>query len=143
MTGAPQPRHLPVSRPASFFALSKHSRLRRSSEIEEVLEKGVRRKSGVLMCHSAILRRAGGDGPMHPRAAFVVSRRHWPRAVDRNRIKRLMREGFRLHRHRLLRQDLALVLRFTGHTKPGFRDLCEHLCCIFDWINQTEPPALD
>lgn len=46
------------------------------------------------------------------RAGVVVSKRTFRRAVDRNRAKRLLREAFRLSRHRLAPDvDVILIAR--------------------------------
>jgi ribonuclease P protein component len=47
------------------------------------------------------------------RAGVVVSKRTFRRAVDRNRAKRLMREAFRLSRHRL-KPDVDMILIARG-----------------------------
>lgn len=60
------------------------------------------------------------------KAAFSVSKRNFKRAVDRNRIKRLMREAFRLHVIRLrqgLQQEhlqLQIIIVFTGKSIPTY-----------------------
>lgn len=46
-----------------------------------------------------------------PRLGMAVSRRVAPRAVDRNRIRRRIRETFRLHRPQLPPRDYVVVAR--------------------------------
>jgi ribonuclease P protein component len=48
-----------------------------------------------------------------PRLGLIVPRRVLPRAVDRNRFKRVLREWFRLNRDRLGSQDI--LVRLTGN----------------------------
>lgn len=47
----------------------------------------------------------------HARLGLAVSRRVASRAVERNRIKRLIRESFRLHQSQLAGHDLVVVAR--------------------------------
>lgn len=64
------------------------------------------------------------------KAGFSVSKRNFKHSVDRNRIKRLLREGYRLHKHSLMdkladRQiTLEVFFVFTDRTLPTF-DLVE------------------
>jgi ribonuclease P protein component len=63
--------------------------------------------------------------PVPSQALFTVSRRNFKKAHDRNRIKRLMREGYRLnksvHNHTLSERgkQAALMFIFTGRTEPS------------------------
>jgi ribonuclease P protein component len=50
-----------------------------------------------------------------PRLGLIIPRRLVPRAVDRNRIKRVLREWFRRNRDRLGSRDI--LVRLTGN--PG------------------------
>lgn len=47
----------------------------------------------------------------YPRLGMVVSRRAAHRAVKRNRLKRLIRESFRLHQHQLPNADIVVLAR--------------------------------
>ncbi|WP_343862439.1 ribonuclease P protein component [Aliiglaciecola litoralis] len=45
----------------------------------------------------------------HPRLGITVSKKRVRKAHDRNRVKRLIRESFRLNQHRLLNTDIVVV----------------------------------
>jgi len=59
-------------------------------------------------------------------AAFSVSTRNFKRAIDRNRIKRLMRESYRLQKTTLQleveenHKNIALFFIFTGKELPDY-----------------------
>ncbi|MCK3658310.1 ribonuclease P protein component [Pasteurellaceae bacterium Pebbles2] len=47
----------------------------------------------------------------HPRLGLTVAKKHLKRAHDRNRIKRLCRESFRLLQHELPAYDFVIVAK--------------------------------
>lgn len=47
----------------------------------------------------------------HPRLGLTVAKKHLKRAHDRNRIKRLCRESFRLLQHNLPNYDFVVVAK--------------------------------
>ncbi|MXN88163.1 ribonuclease P protein component [Pasteurella canis] len=47
----------------------------------------------------------------HPRLGLTVAKKHLKRAHDRNRIKRLCRESFRLLQHTLPHYDFVIVAK--------------------------------
>ena len=75
------------------------------------------------------------DGP--PRgplqAGFGASRRNFKKAVDRNRIKRLSREGYRLQKEPLLRKlqekglSMAIFFIYTGRELPDYPTVTEKI----------------
>src|SRR5579859_1536815 len=55
----------------------------------------------------------------HPRLGLAISKRVSKRAVERNRIKRLVRESFRRARQQLPPVDLMVMARAEACTQPG------------------------
>jgi len=47
----------------------------------------------------------------HPRLGLAISKKSAKRAVDRNRIKRIFRESFRLHQHKLPNVDIIAMCK--------------------------------
>lgn len=47
----------------------------------------------------------------HPRIGFVISKKNIRRAVNRNRVRRIMRESFRLNQHKLPPYDFVILAR--------------------------------
>lgn len=68
--------------------------------------------------------------------AFSVPKRRFKHAVDRNRIKRQMREVYRTNKndlHTVLRsrqKQIALALLFTGKDGPEFVELKEKIILV-------------
>lgn len=47
----------------------------------------------------------------HPRIGFVISKKNIRRAVKRNRVRRIIRESFRLNQHNLPNIDMVILAR--------------------------------
>jgi ribonuclease P protein component len=61
----------------------------------------------------------------HARLGLAISKRVSKRAVERNRIKRLLRESFRQVRHQLPPVDLVVMAREQAAGLPGTELLAE------------------
>lgn len=51
------------------------------------------------------------NGLPHPRIGLTVAKRHVKRANQRNRVKRVIRESFRLNQHQLPAIDIVVLVR--------------------------------
>ncbi len=56
-----------------------------------------------------------------PRLGLAVSKKNFKRAVDRNLIKRVIRESFRLHQQDLVGLDIVVMSRSTTNVKDSNR----------------------
>ena len=87
------------------FAFPKSLHLRKPAEFAAVYDGRVRESRGPLLVY------ARPNGLPHPRVGLSTSRKVG-NAVRRNRIRRLLREAFRLMQHDLPRgYDLVVVVR--------------------------------
>ena len=81
-----------------------------------------------------------------PQVLISVSKRTFKRAVDRNRLKRLIREAYRLNRYRLTEQpgghEIALLgIIFTGKEKSPLTLVEKKLISAFHRLLGKTPEA--
>ena len=62
-----------------------------------------------------------GNGKKNARLGIVASKKSLPDAVDRNRIKRIIREAFRQHSIKSNPLDMVVMVRRAYAQKPGAR----------------------
>ena len=93
------------------FGLDPARRLRQKAEFESLLRQGTRRSLDGYTLYLA--RRDAGSA----RLGMLISRKHAARAVMRNRIKRCIREAFRLEQERL--GPLDVLVRPPYGVKPS------------------------
>lgn len=73
------------------------------------------------------------NGAQGARLGIAVSKRNIPRAVDRNRLKRTVRESFRLHRSRLGPVDVVVLISAPALTteratmRNGLQDIWDRI----------------
>ena len=91
--------------PALDRGFPRAARLLKASQFRRVFQRALR----VTDQYFTILARANGQQP--PRLGLAISKKQIRRAVDRNRIKRLVRESFRHRQADLQGFDLVVMAR--------------------------------
>jgi ribonuclease P protein component len=111
-TPGPRPGPPRGLRSSSQFGFTREQRLRRKAQITSVLARGRPTGSGTMRLHSI-------PNETGPRLGVIAGRHAWPRAVDRNRFRRLAREIFRLLQHRLQPRDYIVRARNPQRSAPS------------------------
>lgn len=125
---------------AKKFTLKKEERLKRRKIIEKLFSEGR------AVTAFPIRVQYKKDDPLLTvplQAGFSVSSRNFKKAVDRNRIKRLMREAYRLQKAPLeqalqtKQQHLALFLIYTGKELPEYALVSNKIDVVLKKLLQT------
>ena len=86
---------------------------------------------------------------IHLQAGFSVSKRHFKKAVDRNRIKRLMREAYRLQKNELELiikphpVNLVFFIIYTGKDLPDYSLVFEKVKGILLKLQKISNETID
>ena len=105
------------------YKLSGAQRLKSSKRIEELFATGKTAKAFPL------LMRFSASAETDHKTAFAVSKRNFKRAVDRNRVKRLMREAYRLEKNEHLTSSARYLILFiyAGKNLPTLNELRQQM----------------
>ncbi|WP_457568602.1 ribonuclease P protein component [Desulfurobacterium sp.] len=98
------------------FTLAGDERIKKTRDFKSVFEAG-KSLGGSTVALYFVMKNTG-----KPRAGFIASKRFSKRAVDRNRAKRLMREVFRLNKHKLVPCDIVFIAR-KGLKGASYKDV--------------------
>jgi ribonuclease P protein component len=101
------------------FTFTKSQHLRSKADFERVYARRCKAADGVLLVFTA------SNGSLATRIGLSVSKKHGP-AVVRNRLKRLLREAFRLVQHQIP-SGLDLIVIPLAKEKAGLLDYQESL----------------
>src|SRR5450432_4831663 len=120
------------------YSLGKSERLKSRKQIDALFEKG---KKLSLFPFRLMYRAEPGMGEI--KAGFTVSSKNFPRAVDKNRIKRLCRECYRLQKMDLETEVLKnkcllhLFFIYTGKEIISYEPFSKSIKQILDKLTQS------
>ncbi|QBA65673.1 ribonuclease P protein component [Muriicola soli] len=100
----------------------KEEKLKHQKQIQEVFAKG----SSVTVFPLKLLYLKWERGDSNFKAGFSVPKRNFKSAVERNRLKRLLREAYRLNKHGIFNKtegNYALMFLYLGKELPSFPDV--------------------
>lgn len=125
---------------AKQFTLKKAERLKRRKIIEQLFGEGRAVSTFPIRVQYKLVDELLAE-PLQ--AGFSASSRTFKRAVDRNRIKRLMREAYRLQKAQLeqalqtKQRRVALFFIYTGKELPEYALIKEKMDVVLKKLVQT------
>ncbi|MHB1147800.1 MAG: ribonuclease P protein component [Lutibacter sp.] len=113
------------------FTLGKEEKLKSRKLIEHLFAEGKRVKSFPLQL---IYLQISHDSEFPVKVGFSVPKRVVKLAVDRNRIKRMMREAYRLNKYLIsekIKEPYIFMFIYTAKEEPKYADLVEIFKKVF------------
>lgn len=111
--------------------------LKSSLAIKEVMDADQSVYSYPIKCYYDFSERLDG---VHTQLAVTVPKKRFHHAVDRNYLKRLMREGYRLQKHQLAVSEgrcCRMCWIYVAKEMSTFADVQEAAAAVFQKINQV------
>lgn len=118
------------------FGFGKKDRLKRYKTIKALFSGG--ESIGAYPLRLVWIDLERGTLPHFSQIAFAVGRKHFKKATQRNRIRRLLREAWRLNKHRVeesleaSERDWAFILIYTGKEELPFGQIQSALVKLID-----------
>ncbi|MBT8271016.1 MAG: ribonuclease P protein component [Flavobacteriaceae bacterium] len=118
----------------------KKDKLKSRKVIEKLFRQG---KALTVFPLRLIFLPADFDDDSKIKAGFSVSSRVFKKAVDRNRIKRLMRESYRLNKNDHFNNfttSCALMILYIGNTEPTFEQIDKTMIAVLSKLDDALAP---
>jgi ribonuclease P protein component len=124
---------------AKQFTLGKNERLKSRKSIEQLFSEGKK----IIVAPYRVLYSVSGAANT-PSLLFTagVSAKHFKKAVDRNRIKRLTREAWRLQKNELGKRIMSTTIQlhvffiYTGKELPEYEEVFKKAGMIIDKLEK-------
>ena len=127
---------------AKLFTLSKSERLKSRKQIEQLFKGGKRLPVSPFYIYYLLRPLTTRDSGLTLKFGVGVSAKNFKRAVDRNRIKRLVRESYRLQKPNFREvvkannQQLNLFFIYTGKELPDYKVIYDKVAMALQKISR-------
>jgi ribonuclease P protein component len=124
-----------------LYTLNKSERLKSRKQIEQLFKEGKRLSVSPFLIYYLLEAPSVNDSRLSTRLAVGVSSKNFKKAVDRNRIKRLIRESYRLQKPNFSNalkgnnQQLNLFFIFTGKELPDYKFVYDRVAIALQKIS--------
>jgi len=126
----------------NVYTLNKSARLKSRKQIEQLFKEGKKISIYPLNVHYQLMPLTTHSG-LTIQFGVGVSSRNFKRAVDRNRIKRLIRESYRLLKLdfsdviKRNKQQLNVFIIYTGKELPDYKFIYDKVAIALQKISAT------
>jgi len=120
------------------FTLGKNKKLKSRKTISQLFVEGYSVKSFPL---KMIFLPVETSQEQITKVSFSVPKRNFKHAVDRNRIKRLLREAYRLHQYEFFKDNdkvYNIMFIYMNRTMPTYVQVEEKLIKLFTKFNSLD-----
>jgi len=137
-------RDLSASDQPARFSLQKNEILRGEKQFRRLIHNGNVVSSGKIKCYYIVERAIRDDSQISVKVGFSVPRRTVRKAIDRNHLKRLMRESFRTQKPMLVEYlkkthhslDILFIYRSKTNQHPRSMKLADVQADITGVLNR-------
>lgn len=126
------------------FTFQKEERLSKKKLIDELFKSG---SSFYLHPFKILWLEKAGELPFPAQVLISVSNKNFPNAVDRNAIKRMTREVYRQHKHKLYesldaqKKKMVIGLVYASRKKEPFELIREKIIAILRRLSENNALA--
>lgn len=122
------------------FSYSKKDKLKGKKRIEQLFAKG---SSLAVYPLRIVYLKIDAEEEVDYKVGVTVSKKYFKKAVDRNQIKRLIREAYRLHRNDYFNNNsasFALMILYLGKDMPDFISIEKKMKALLNKFSKKELP---